>query len=424
MRFDYLTYIVRKFNAFLLVLFIAFIPFTQFKKIHLDASHDADQTNYPFVFVHGFQGWGEDVKGYQGLPYWGLLNGDALKAYREAGFTCVAPTLDPVGSVWDRACELYAKLKGTRVDYGEAHSASCGHDRYGEDYTGRGMLEAWDDTHKINLLGHSLGGPTCTMLTSVLANGAEAEIEATKDGSISEYFTGGKAGWVHSVTGLASVYNGTSLFVNEQAVHDTAAYLKTRLNEKTLPGPAGTAILSRMIDGISAVLEDMTSGEIADTDTAIYDMQPDNTLELNKSIKTVASVYYLSVIQDATMPSKIDGHLIADPSVSDPLLLAFVPIIARTSMITPGGLEMGEAWAANDGCANTISQKAPFGEPMTELTEEPSPALGATLQPGVYNVLPVFRATHVAITGDVLKPNLKGPTYLLRVMEMINAMPA
>ena len=72
--------------------------------------------------------------------------------------------------------------------------------------------------------------------------------------------------------------------------------------------------------------------------------------------------------------------------------------------------------------ANTISQKAPFGEPMNELTQGPSPAIAGTVSTGVYNVLPVFRGTHVALTGDVLSPNLRGPEYLLHVMEMINAL--
>ena len=35
---------------------------------------------------------------------------------------------------WDRACELYARLTGTTVDYGIAHSAEKGHDRFGITY--------------------------------------------------------------------------------------------------------------------------------------------------------------------------------------------------------------------------------------------------------------------------------------------------
>jgi len=34
-----------------------------------------------------------------------------------------AASVAPNGSAWDRACELYAQLSGTRVDYGKAHTA-------------------------------------------------------------------------------------------------------------------------------------------------------------------------------------------------------------------------------------------------------------------------------------------------------------
>ena len=422
MHFDYITFIVKKFNAFVLAVMVLLIPFTKNNHVEFTADHSADQSNYTFVMVHGFQGWGEDVKGYEGLPYWGLFNGDALTAYREAGYTCVAPTLDPVSSVWDHACELYAKLKGTRVDYGKAHSEACGHDRYGEDYTGKGMLDVWDSEHKINLIGHSLGGPTCIMLTSLLANGAPEEVAATTDGTLSELFTGGKGDWVHSVTGLAAVYNGTSLFVNKQAVSDTKEYLHNRLHSiQFFPILLRTQI-DLLLDAVFYALEDITSGTVADPDTAVYDMQPDNALKLNETIDTVDSVYYFSVIQDATKPSEVDGHLIADPEVSDPLFIAFVPILARTNMITPNGLVLDAEWVPNDGCANTISQKAPLGAPMTEWDEDPSPALASKVSPGTYNVLPVYRGTHMAMIGDFLSPNLRGPEYLLHVMEMISAL--
>ena len=49
----------------------------------------------------------------------------------EKGIEAYAPAVGPLSSAWDRACELYAQLMGTRVDYGEAHSKMHGHNRYG-----------------------------------------------------------------------------------------------------------------------------------------------------------------------------------------------------------------------------------------------------------------------------------------------------
>lgn len=36
------------------------------------------------------------------------------------------------GSNYDRAVELYYYIKGGRVDYGAAHAAKYGHERYGK----------------------------------------------------------------------------------------------------------------------------------------------------------------------------------------------------------------------------------------------------------------------------------------------------
>ena len=41
------------------------------------------------------------------------------------------------GSNYDRAVELYYYIKGGTVDYGAAHAAKYGHDRYGKTYAGR-----------------------------------------------------------------------------------------------------------------------------------------------------------------------------------------------------------------------------------------------------------------------------------------------
>ena len=91
---------------------------------------------HPYVFVHGMMGWGEDKKFYKGLPYWGMVTGNYPRRMREKGYEVYTPTVSPLGSAWDRACELYAQLTGTRVDYGAAHSKKYGHDRYGRDYSG------------------------------------------------------------------------------------------------------------------------------------------------------------------------------------------------------------------------------------------------------------------------------------------------
>ena len=69
-----------------------------------------------FVFVHGLSGWGSYDKAYKKMPYWGMRGGDLMTYLRGQGFACYAASVAPAGSAWDRACELYAQLAGTRTD--------------------------------------------------------------------------------------------------------------------------------------------------------------------------------------------------------------------------------------------------------------------------------------------------------------------
>ena len=96
--------------------------------------------DYPIVLVHGFIGWGTDEMG--GYHDWG--GRDSIEAMlNEAGHQTYTAVVGPVSSNWDHACELYAYLKGGRVDYGAAHAAQYGHERYGRSYPG--LIRDWGE---------------------------------------------------------------------------------------------------------------------------------------------------------------------------------------------------------------------------------------------------------------------------------------
>ena len=423
-RIDYVTWIIHRFSAFMMAMFFLLSAFSGLhKKSSFTADHSADKTNYAYVFLHGFLGWGENAKGnaYKGMPYWGMLNGDCLQGYRKAGYTVVAPTVDPAGSNWDRVCELYAQLVGARVDYGKAHSEACGHDRYGEDYTGKAMLDQWDSTHKINIIGHSLGGRDTIVLASLLAKGSEAERAATTDGSLSGLFTGGKADWLYACVGLSAVYNGTTLVAERQSVLDTSKYMQMQIEElKYIPLPLRKG-MEAMIRGYWSVLAEAASGEVAKADTAAYDMNPDHTLELNKDVITAENVYYFALVHEDVTYDTIDGHAICDAANVDPVIGALTPILARTNTVSKGGLVLDESWQMNDGCVNTISQRAPFGAPTNDLSGPASAVIAGEAKQGTFNVFPMVHGSHMWAMGDFVRPQLDGPTYVLHIMEMINA---
>lgn len=382
--------------------------------------HTGDKTNDPFVFVHGFFGWGQYERGNDTLAYWGMFSGNLIKKLCGSGFTAVSANVDTVGSAWDRACELYAQLTGTRVDYGKAHSERFGHARYGEDYTGRALLPVWDSEHKIHLVGHSFGGTTAGLFASILCYGAKEEIAATTDGTLSDFFKGGRTDWIRSITGLAAAYNGTSLAMNHQAM---AAIEKERIDRFcTLPGPLRRAH-DAVTHGVFDVLKRMTSGTVAKPDTGLYDMDPDEAVLLNRSIRMLPNVYYFSVPHDATRPSDDGTHRVPDRLVCDLFFRPFSHVTGRTMTVTKGGLSLDERWQHNDGIVNTVSETAPFDKPSDEITEQPSPALAARgFSPGVYHIFPTYPGAHMALLGNVFQPTDRGVVYLQNLMRMINAL--
>ena len=79
-----------------------------------------------YIFVHGAGGWGSYGRIDRVIPYWGMLGGSLMKRLRDDDYDCCAASVAPSGSIWVRACELYAQLAGARVDYGRAYSAENG----------------------------------------------------------------------------------------------------------------------------------------------------------------------------------------------------------------------------------------------------------------------------------------------------------
>ena len=165
-----------------------------------------DINKYPYVYVHGLFGWGEDEGIDDTLPYWGSAACSLMDELNKLHYESYAASVGPMSSNWDRVCELYAQITGTRVDYGKALSEKFNHSRYGRTYT-KPMIEGWGEPDadgnikKINLVGHSFGGATVRTLTALLAYGSEEEQAATSPDDTSPQFTGGKCSmdYVHKI---------------------------------------------------------------------------------------------------------------------------------------------------------------------------------------------------------------------------------
>lgn len=163
------------------------------------------QTDTPCVFVHGLGGWGNYDTVNEVAPYWGMTTGSLLAYLESEGYDCYAASVGPISSAWDRACELYAQLTGTTVDYGAAHSAAHNHDRYGKTYA-QPLFSGWGPEKRIHLFGHSFGGATVRLFTQIACEGIQEEIDASPT-DVSPFFRGGMDSWIYSVTTLAAPHN-------------------------------------------------------------------------------------------------------------------------------------------------------------------------------------------------------------------------
>lgn len=308
----------------------------------------------PVILVHGILGYGQD----QRLPVsaWGGAR-DYRKILSEEGWRIFSATMGPVSSNWDRACELFAYIKGGRTDYGAAHSARCGHERYGRVYPG--VHPSWGAGDKVHLLCHSMGGQTARLLVRLLEEGAPEELAAAP-GDASPLFTGGRP-WVLGLVTLCSPHDGSSLSL--VADYGSPAARKTICAVIAAASPAYDAGLAhRGLDrregesvlAYAARLEKDISWYLGD-DACYFDLTPAGAARLNGSVRAMPDVYYFSWAASCTYELEA-LHL---PRVDMQPLLAVSALSMGGFSGSDGPWAVGDAWRENDGTVNTVSMDGP-----------------------------------------------------------------
>ncbi len=368
---------------------------------------------YPYVLVHGLAGYGEGDGINDTVQYWGATSGDLKTYLTEQGYTVHTPSVGPFSSAWDRACELYAQLTGTTVDYGEAHSKEHNHARFGETFE-TPLVENWGEKInggqrvKINLVGHSFGGATVRLFTSLLEYGSQTEINVTGD-ETSPLFYGGKGNYVNCVTTLCAPHNGSSL---TEIINDTGSILGVGNTTDLLVDLCFNVLgITNPVSGIydfkldhfginavegdgddvsSAVSEFISAGK----DNAVYDLSPDGAAELNKTIKTVENVYYFSYVYSTTK----EGSLLKGQVPQQGTFALLYPValaMGSYTGTTDGGIVIDETWQENDGLVNVISAKYPFGEANAPFpTEEDT-----EIERGIWYVSETLIGHHGTVIG-------------------------
>lgn len=372
---------------------------------------------YPTIFVHGFVGWGERDGVGKLFPYWGITRKRALMPHlRLKGYEVYAPSIGPFTGAWDRCCELWAQINGGTVDYGKVHSEKHGHPRYGRTYDKPLIpdLGIGKGHEKINIIGHSFGGPTVIEFSNLLINGCKEEIEGTPSDELSPLFKGGNGDLLHTVTTLSGVNNGTTfaswlrsfgvkliagttLFFTS-IVSDTrfTSVFDVRTDAWGLQVDPAKRKVNEFKDPF-VLLRKMKKYNDNKFDNIGYEMQIRYCMERNEHAAVNPNTYYFARTSCVSEEVKKGKHLVTDEQNTN-VLCRVISHITGSSITRRDAKLYGvdETWHANDGFVNTVAMKGPMSLPSEDWDETKSlPEVKSGIW---YNFAPEYR-DHISWMG-------------------------
>ncbi|KAJ3669261.1 hypothetical protein LUZ60_011211 [Juncus effusus] len=314
----------------------------------------------PIVLVHGIFGFGKGRLG--GLSYF-------AGAEKKDEFVLV-PDLGSLTSIHDRARELFYYLKGGRVDYGEEHSKTFGHSRFGKLYE-KGHYEDWDENHPVHFVGHSAGAQVIRVLQQMLHDKEFEGYESTTED------------WVLSVTSLSGALNGTTRTYLDGMMPEDGKSMKPisllqicrlgvilydSLNIKPLKNYYNFGFdhfnLSFSKTGLTGLINLILnkSGPFATGDWILPDLTIQGSCRINEGLRSFGNTWYWSY---ATKKTRKAWGVTVPVSLVGTHFLLLVRVLQMCVWRWPSGVKVpykgyrDEDWEENDGALNTISMTHP-----------------------------------------------------------------
>ncbi|KAK9760250.1 hypothetical protein K7432_015949 [Basidiobolus ranarum] len=121
------------------------------------------------------------------LDYWSDIRGSLPEA--------IALEPSSIGSLHDRACQIFYQLKGGLVDYGKEHSRKFCHHQFGSSYPGH--HRQWNENNPVVLVGKDYGVQTCSYLQHLLA--------------IDYFKYNTNAQWIKGIVSISGSHRGSTL---------------------------------------------------------------------------------------------------------------------------------------------------------------------------------------------------------------------
>lgn len=369
------------------------------------------EKDYPVIMVPGYFCFAQDsmIAAVGGNVMGGSYYGSYPDKMGERGYEVYEATVGPFSSNWDRACELYACIKGGTVDYGAAHSAKEGHARYGRTYE-TGLYPEWDADHPVDLIGYSMGSQTAMILASLLQYGDPAEVEADPNGC-SGLFRGGQATAVNSITTVCGTNNGTTfaddimntltLVSGSREETDRMAANLTELFGILSQGTGMSFVMDTRLDQWGLALEPgmdyvtywtnvLQSNIWKSNDNAFYDMSTIGAKKLNERFPDNTHCYYFAYRAKASRDvSETDKRQVLD----DNIYLGTYTNLIMGNVATETAYGWDDSYYANDGMVNTEFAKAPYTSRSVEYYD------GIVPQRGVWINMPVLHIDHFYAAG-------------------------